>query len=172
LAAEGRRKIACIGIGTDGTDFVESHNALKRRGLEIRRYWHLSVGPNCYPAARTATHLLMSLAPADRPDAFIIADDNLAEHAQAGLIDAGIKAPKHLSIITHCNWPEPPASIFPLTRLGFDITAMMRTCADLIDRQRRGVKPPERVIIKPLFEEEIAARLTDSSANTSTSYVF
>jgi DNA-binding LacI/PurR family transcriptional regulator len=168
LAAEGRRKIACIGIGSDGAPFVESHAALKRRGLEIRRYWHLSVAPNCYPAARTGTHLLMSLAPADRPDAFIIADDNLTEHAQAGLIDAGINVPQDLSIITHCNWPEPPVSIFPMTRLGFDITAMMRTCADLIDHQRRGMTPPERVIVKPLSEEEINV---ESDPGSSTAHL-
>ena len=158
LAAEGRRKIACITVGNSDTDCVESRSALKRHGLEYRRYWHLNVGHLCYAAARTTTHLLMSLAPADRPDAFIIADDNLVEHAQAGLIDAGIKVPQDFEhIIAHCNWPEPPAAIFPLTRLGFDTTAMMRTCADLIDQQRRGVTPPELVMIKPVFEEEINA---------------
>ena len=138
LAAEGRRKIACIAVGNDEDDYVEARDALHRRGLEYRRYWHLHVGPLCNAAARTATHLLMSLAPADRPDALIIADDNLVEHAQAGLINAGVKVPQDVTIVAHCNWPEPPAAIFPLTRLGFDMTELMRTCTRLIDQQRLG----------------------------------
>lgn len=129
---------------------------MARHGLEYRRYWDLNVGPACYSAARTATHLLMSLAPADRPDGLVIADDNLVEHTQAGLIDAGVRVPQDLGIIAYCNWPEPPAAIFPLTRLGFDMSALMRTCTSLIDRMRRGATAPERVQMKPVFEEEAA----------------
>src|SRR5207244_2676807 len=126
---------------------------LHQRGLECRPYWHHQLG-GLYEAARSVAHLLMSLAPEDRPDGLIISDDNLVEHAQAGLADAGVRIPDELDVVAHCNWPEPPASVLPVTRLGFDNIAVMRTCTRLIDEQRSGRPTPHNITVNPMFEEE------------------
>ena len=144
LAAMGRRKIACIVIGADGADNTDALDALKRRGLEYRRYWHLNVGPFCYAAARTATHLMMSLAPADRPDGLIIADDNLVDHAQAGLIDARVQAPEDLRRDRPLQLARTARGDFPAHAAGL---RHHRAAAHLRRPDRpaaRGRTPPER----------------------------
>jgi DNA-binding LacI/PurR family transcriptional regulator len=92
---------------------------------------------------------------ANRPDALIITDDNLVEHAQAGLIAAGIRVPDQVEVVEHCNFPWPP-SVLGTKRLGFDSHAILRACIDLIDRQRRNETVPGMTLVPAIFEEELA----------------
>jgi DNA-binding LacI/PurR family transcriptional regulator len=163
LIARGRRKIAHLRLAAH-----DQKNPLilmlQQRGLEYRPYWHQRLGGSLYEAARGVAHLIMSLAPADRPDGLIVSDDNLVEHAQAGLADAGVRVPDEVDVIAHCNWPEPPASVLPVTRLGFDSIAVMRTCTRLIDEQRGGRATPQKISVDPVFEEELAAAAASFAA--------
>jgi DNA-binding LacI/PurR family transcriptional regulator len=155
LIARGRRKIAHLGIGSE--ESVDSLAPLiRQRGLEYRPYWHLSLGVMRFAAAQSAAHLMMALAPGDRPDGLIVSDDNLVEHAQAGLAAAAVSVPRDLDVVAHCNWPDPPASVLPVTFLGFDTTGMMRACTRLIDQQRAGEATLAIVSAKPVFEDELA----------------
>ena len=84
----------------------------------------------------------------------MIVDDNLVEHALAGLIAARVQVPDDVAVVGHCNFPYPPPSVMPITRLGFHMGQGLRACLDLLDRQRRGEAVPKRTTLPALTEEE------------------
>jgi DNA-binding LacI/PurR family transcriptional regulator len=153
VAASGRTQVACIGLPNDMQD--EVRDGAKRFGLETRPIWWQGVHVNAPEMARNIAHLLMSQTQAARPDALIISDDNLVEHVMGGLTAAGVRVPKELEIIAHCNFPWPAPSVLPAQRLGFDARAVLRTSIELIDRQRRGETVPPVTKIEAVFEEEL-----------------
>src|SRR6185295_6183072 len=99
-------------------------------------------------------HLLMHRNDTKCPDGLVIWDDNLVEHALIGLIAAGVRVPDDVAVVAHCNFPWPPPSVLPVTRLGYSIRQALRTCLDVLDRQRRGETVPPATKIPALFEEE------------------
>jgi DNA-binding LacI/PurR family transcriptional regulator len=103
--------------------------------------------------ARNLIHLLMQGA--ERPDALLIADDNLVEHATAGLVAAGVRVPDDLEVVAHCNFPHPTPSVLPVRRLGYDAREVMKACVESIDIQRRDGKTAPTVTVKAVFEDEI-----------------
>ena len=142
--AEGRRRIAFLSISGDKR---EPHlTEAERRGFEVRPYWRLSVDRGYPETAQGMTHLLMRLPPKDRPDALFITDDNLVEYASAGIRDAGVRVPKDVLVIGHCNFPYPPTSVVPIYRVGFDAHDVLHACLDELAHQRAGGAPRGRSI--------------------------
>ena len=90
----------------------------------------------------------------DRPDALIISDDNLVEHATAGIVAAGIGVPGDCAIVAHCNFPWPTPSALPMRRLGYDAREVIRVALESIDRQRRG-EPAGTLVVPARFEDEL-----------------
>jgi DNA-binding LacI/PurR family transcriptional regulator len=150
----GRRRVAVLSC--DWTS-----NLPKKLSDEAER-----VGLSCWPGhvqsipsawARTAPQLLTLMlrgsgkGDAQSPDALIISDDNLVEHATAGLHSMGLRCPEDLAIIALSNLPiTPPASV-PCTFLGFDSRSLIGACFDSLDRQRRGETPPQVTLLSPVF---------------------
>jgi DNA-binding LacI/PurR family transcriptional regulator len=91
----------------------------------------------------------------ERPDALLILDDNLVEHATAGLIAAGVRVPEDLDVVAHCNFPWPTPSVLPLTRIGFNNTEVVRHCVDLIDAMCAGQTVPAITEIAAVREDEV-----------------
>ena len=105
-----------------------------------------------------AAHRLLTLMLAgpgvyggQRPDALIIADDNLVEAATAALVTMGVRVPEDLAVVVHANLPNPPVVHVPCDVLAFDAGAVVRACVDLIELQRRGGTPSELTLIPPFF---------------------
>ena len=146
-----RRKIAVVGAVKDMALFDQ---LVRQRGLTTHPYWIHRISPMAPATAADVTHLLMHNED-DRPDAIIIPDDNLVEHATAGLLAAGAKVPDDVEVVAHCNFPLPPPSMVPVKRLGFDVREILRRCLDNIDMERRGEKPPRVTLVPAVFEEEI-----------------
>src|SRR5688572_11696589 len=88
LASRGRRRLAVI--GADNIAALHHHVApwVGKYGMETRPYWFQTAHPQRADGARNVADLLMRLPERDRPDALIIADDNLADQAIAGVVDA------------------------------------------------------------------------------------
>ncbi len=108
-------------------------------------------------ARRTAA--MIAKLPADqRPDGLVIGDDNLVSDVVGGLIrgDDGLVIGRDIEVIGHANFPWVTPSPQPITRCGYDIREVMRTCIESIDRQRRGEHPPSQTFIKPMLESELA----------------
>ena len=162
LAARGRKRIAIVMQGyysKTGGNFDRQLATIDRlavaRGLTIPPHWRQILSQAFPPAIRHCVRLLMYGAGAERPDGLVIADDHYVEDAQAALVIAGVRVPQDVEVVTHCNFPWPPPAVLPVTRLGFDIRATLRTAMNLIDRQRRGETVPGLTQMPALFEHEL-----------------
>jgi DNA-binding LacI/PurR family transcriptional regulator len=87
--------------------------------------------------------LLMQSGQPARPDGLIVSDDNLLTTASEGLVAAGVRVPKDLHVVALTNFPLLAPSAIPVTRIGFDIPAMLDLLVLRLEQVRRGEKPPE-----------------------------
>ena len=150
LAERGRRRVAILTNET--ATFGMFEQALAQRGLQSKPFWRLMINPAC---ARNVVRLLLDHPPQDRPDALIVADDHLVEQALAGVIAAGVRVPEELAVVTHCNWPRPPANPVPTVQLGYDARAILRTSIDLLQHQRQGDTPAHMTRVPARLNSEV-----------------
>ncbi len=155
FAKLGRKRVALVRLGRSHEDKIITRLAAQH-GIEIPEYWRQEIPIVNASAVRKCVRLLMYGAGAQRPDALLITDDNFVEDAQAALVDAGVRVPDDVAVVAHCNFPWPPARVLPVQRLGFDVGRALRTCVDLIDRQRQGASTPKVTTIPAQFEHELA----------------
>jgi DNA-binding LacI/PurR family transcriptional regulator len=156
LAERGRRRIALVGaFGPSFNHLLLVDRELEKHGMTMPPYWRIFVTPFSPEANRTIVHLLMHGPANERPDALLVTDDNLLESVTAGVIDAGVPVPRDLEIVALCNHPWPTPGLLPVTRLGYNIRALMNRCIDLIDTQRRTRKRPSGATVGAVFEDEL-----------------
>lgn len=157
LRAKGRRRIAHLCMDFPWTQLEVFEQEIRDRGVELKPFWvqPVPVGPLSRGAAKVIS-MMMQLKGDDRPDALIVHDDNLVEHAVAGLLAAGVKVPDDLEVVTCCNFPSTTPSVMPIKRLGSDFRIVIEECFKAIDAQRRGEKVPSIKLIPVVFEEELS----------------
>ena len=156
LASRGRRRIALIAVaGFEAERLEHFGNRLPAFGMTTNPYWHQAVDPAIPKWADNVAHLMFHEGHRERPDGLIVTDDNLVEHASAGLIQARVSVPGDVEVVAHCNFPTPTPSVLPVVRLGYDIREALRTCMTLIDRQNRRETVSEYTVIPPVFEWEV-----------------
>jgi hypothetical protein len=160
LHARGRRRLALITVP----------GLAQPKHLETWRTAITSRGMVCDPAfiqmagqwdARWATNLVLALLrgpAAQRPDALVVADDNLVEQVCAGLRQLGLRVPADLDVVAHANFPLAAPSPLPLIRLGFDVPQVFALAMDLLARQQRRERVPPVTVVHPRFEDEIEQR--------------
>jgi len=144
----------------DETDVDILRNGLQRRELLTRETSLVGVSIERPTWAREVTKLLFRAPPSERPDALLVADDNLLEPATRGLKEMGLRAPEDVLIIGHTNFPWPAPSHLPLLRLGYSATDMLNACIGNIDLTRQGRRPNQQTVLPPLFDES-SAETTD-----------
>ena len=154
LAAQGRRRVAMMAGGSYALVHRDYFlQALHQRGLTTRPYWTQSLDLSLPETANPCAQLLMHSRQTEPFDALLIADDNLVEHATAGIVAAGVNVPEEVAVVAHCNFPWPTPSTLPLKRLGFDAHALMKTCLDLIDRGRQGQDTVALTSLQAVWED-------------------
>ncbi len=126
----------------------------KAQKLNLRKHCLQGVDLHTPEWTQNLARLLFHESRDERPDALLIVDDNLTQAVTAGVKAAGVKAPDDLLIISHANFPNLPDPALPVTWLGFDLVEMMREAMRLIDAQRRVGADPQKVEVKPVFEDE------------------
>lgn len=151
LLAKGRRKIAVVRLHSLAEHAVT--DVMTSFGLEVRPHW-MQMGSISVPEMiRPVIRLLMHPAQADRPDGLIITDDNLETDAIGGLLDAQVRVPEDIAVVSHCNLPPAVRTPLPIRRLGYDSRRILNACIELVDRQRAG-EPPASIGLQPVFEGE------------------
>lgn len=160
FAGNGRRRVAVI-ANVRKEDWWKDFNSIARKkNVETRPYWNISVSNEDRGIARNLSNLLMQLPKGKLPDALLIADDNLAMPVLAGLEDSGAANAKSLKIISHSNFPFRVHTQMPVKFLGYDSAQVVESFMRAIERQRKGEKPIgvfENV--SAVFEDEITACL-------------
>jgi len=160
----GCRSVAVITADTNPGRFAGYRDAIAARGLHAKPHWFLASSARHTAAVSNVVHLLLD-GHADKPDALIVTDDNLVQAAAAGVIASRTVVPDDLTLITHCNWPEPAQSPLPVVRLGYDVRDVFAACVDCIDIQRHGesCEPITRVVASFEGERGGLARLRANS---------
>lgn len=155
FAARGRRRVALLTMtGMTPGHLEHFHVGLAKRALTTRPYWTQCVGWPEVNWASNAVHAMMHAEQKTRPDALLIFDDNLVEHAAAGLLAAGIRVPDQLDVIAHGNLPWPAPSALPFRNLGFDARSALRLAIENIDLQRAGKAAPKLSLVSAVFEDQ------------------
>ncbi len=156
LVARGRTRIGLLTVpGLSGIHLQTYRAALAQRGLAYHSGW-VQVGIQSEP--QWAAHLVLAIfrgSAEERPDALIIADDNLVDHSCAGLIQLGLRVPEDLDVVAHANFPIPAPAILPVARLGYDIPGVFAQCIDLLALQRDRQRIPESTAVAPVFAHEL-----------------
>jgi DNA-binding LacI/PurR family transcriptional regulator len=159
FVALGRQRVAVISC--DPTRSHDTIGALAASyGLRCPEGHVLAMHPNWSRECRHLVSLLFSLPKNVRPDALLIADDNIVSDTTAGLLHAGINVPEELSVIAHGNLPLLPASHVPCDYVAFDAARVIQSCVDSIDAQRQGRAPIAMTLIEPkvLVHSKAASR--------------
>jgi DNA-binding LacI/PurR family transcriptional regulator len=107
--------------------------------------------------AKHITRLLFADANGLPPDALVVLDDNLFEHALAGILDAGRRIPDDLQLLTHSNFPWQFACPVAATRLGYDMHELLALFIAELQAQRAG-QPPQTRTLKAVFERDLPPR--------------
>jgi len=166
LVDQGRRRVAFLNSMAGTPAWQEKRHAdlsalAAAKGMKSEPQWMLTLSATAAMGARNVIHLLFGQDKANRPDCLFITDDNLVEHATAGLMAAGVRVPEDVDVVAHCNFPWPAPSAMPIKRLGYDAREVLRQCVSIIDMQRRGQIPPKQVFVEAVFEEELAAAVSE-----------
>ncbi len=157
LRSKGRSRIAHLHMDFPWNRLEDVKLMLRKRGVEVRDYWiqGIPVGSMNHTAANVV-NLMMQLDDQKRPDALIIYDDNLVEHAVAGLLAAGVKVPEDIVVISKWNYPsQQTTTVMPVVRLGLDCRAILGRALDFLDMQQSGLKAPEFTELEAKFEDEV-----------------
>jgi DNA-binding LacI/PurR family transcriptional regulator len=155
LRERDRRRLAWLGV--PGSRWAEIPALAHALGMESRPPWvHVGIQGYPQPVANTM-RLLAQLPAAERPDCLVITDDNLVEPACRGLRESGLRVPRDVEIVAHCNFPA-PADSPPVQWLGYDIRNLLRKTVEVMRGWRNGTPPPREVPIPLEFEQEVRAR--------------
>lgn len=152
LASQGRRRIAWLGIPNAGRgQLPQLLEAAAARGLETSPAWCQVVDYH-YPewCANAVAGIFQGQA-GERPDALLIADDNLAEAATAGLAAAGLRIPHDLDVVCLNNFPLPLDVPAAVCQLGFDIDERLDLCLDVLRERAAGRPTAHTVNVSPRF---------------------
>ncbi len=156
LVSRGRRRIAHLFMDFEAHHVADFEDRMRRMNVEVRPYWIQSVA--MYALFRSATNVVNLLAQLDgdkKPDALIIHDDNLIEHAVAGLLAAGVRVPEEMEIVAMFNYPSRTHSLLPMTRLGLDMRESLKKSVEILDKMRNGEPVPDGIELKVKFEHEM-----------------
>jgi len=161
LARRERNRVAAILASTDSGKDVRVEQLLRetaQRGMMCRSAWIQAVDSRATHWASHVAQLLLSGN--DRPDALLILDDNIVEHATAGIAASGLRVPQDIEVIAHTNFPWPTPSAVPVRRLGYDVRRLLELCVEWVDALRRGEQPRRVTLLPALFEDELATSKT------------
>jgi len=155
LQALGRRRVAVAGLDLSFTGRYTPQRlqaAIESRGMVTRPFWNLQLESVRPQGVQACANLLMHCT--ERPDAIVIADDNLVPNFTAGLLASGVRIPDDLEIVAHANFPWPTQSMAPARRIGFDIHRLLEMCIEILAAQRDGKPVPELTLLPPLMQDE------------------
>ncbi|MBM4078062.1 MAG: GntR family transcriptional regulator [Lentisphaerae bacterium] len=143
LVARGRTRIAMLSASIAGGMGDLFRRAMSAHGLKSRPAWEQFASRRNPLGARHVMELLMQSGQPERPDGLIVSDDNILTAAGEGLVAAGVRVPEDLHVVALTNFPLLVPSPVAVTRIGFDIPAMLDLLVQRLEQVRRGEKPPE-----------------------------
>ncbi len=155
LVSRGKRRIAVL--SQDRSPLLDKFlSGREKFQMESPEQWFIPVGMSSREGASNICRILLDLQQGKRPNGLIITDDNLVDHALAGVFRSRVAVPEDLEIVAHCNWPNPVTSVIPIKRIGFDVREAVNAMIDALlkARGRTGLQKTAPISLSPKFEEE------------------
>ncbi len=151
----GRSRVGLFLHAFESKAVEVSMELLRANKLETRSAWIHTIHLNLPREAHAVMELLFSLPRENRPDVFIVENDNLTEMVTLGVRDF-CPSRENLPIISHCNYPWQPKVYAPVSWLGYDIREILRQAISMIEDERReGEARHTKIQNLPRFEEEL-----------------
>lgn len=124
-------------------------------GLQTQRGWMQYISRDHAELARRMVWLLFEAPAHERPDSLLIMDDNLIEHAMAGLVDCNIKPGTDVFVAAHHNWPCESPCMLPLKRYSFHAGQFLVMACRILDQIRSHESVPIYQFLPAIFEDQI-----------------
>lgn len=155
LAKQGRRRVAILDTPNHTPAYLRAvAMAIRRAGLSTERRWTIQIEHTSPATARDVTRLLFDAGHRERPDALLITNDNLADEAINGMIEAGVRS-GDVSIVAHCNFPWPKPAKLATSRLGYDSRQVIDLCIKTLRSMRDTGRCESPAAVRPIFEEHL-----------------
>ncbi|MFH1497545.1 MAG: GntR family transcriptional regulator [Verrucomicrobiota bacterium] len=91
-------------------------------GFKTKPHWLLQLPRTTDDHVHAIVSLLFDQPASKRPDALMLADENLVPGALRALADMGLKPGRDLEIVAHMNWPSHRKDLDPaISWLGYDV---------------------------------------------------
>jgi DNA-binding LacI/PurR family transcriptional regulator len=158
FAQRGRRAPAVLLRSSRSSHWQECaqlESLFQKYQMRHKPHWLQYVDTIDREAPQLVVQALLNRDQTDAPDSLFIADDTMLGFATVGLAATGRRVPEEVEVVGHSNFPWLLPTPVPVTRLGFDVSEMMRMAIDSIDRQRQGRGIVGHVAVPPRFEREI-----------------
>ena len=130
--------------------------AARNKGIDIPERWCLTAPEYSSEGTRNIILLLFSLPPEQRPNGLYVTDDNLLNAVQAGIVESGIRVPQDLTVVCHTNFPDPPETVIPILKVGFDNRELLYRSIEAV-REYRSSGRVTRNVIQGKYETEISS---------------
>jgi DNA-binding LacI/PurR family transcriptional regulator len=152
FARWGCRRIGILATAHQSAEWrSQFQTAIRRGGMETRPGW-IQAADERFP--HWVSHSIAAIFDGDtRPDGFLISDDHLVEPATQALLELGVRSPDTVRVVAHGNFPCLPASVLPVSWLGFDARAVLDAACNAIDAWRKHGRPAKPVRVGALFRE-------------------
>ncbi len=160
LHGQNCRRIAYFGNHGAERLLPEYQKQIKAFNLESPPEWQLFFMMEIKEMAAKTANLLLQLPVERRPQAFFVSDDNLTLPVLQGVIEAGVKVPRDLVILSHCNWPEPQSNLLPVKYLGYNLADVAERSLDALNRYYEDGIALVDQRFGALFEEELLSART------------
>jgi DNA-binding LacI/PurR family transcriptional regulator len=147
LADQGRRRLALVSASRAIGMPDLFRRAAAARGIGSQNAWEQFASQHNPMAARHVVELLMHPGRADRPNGLIVTDDNLLPAVGEGLVQAGVRVPDDLRVVVMTNFPNLVPCAAPVTRIGYDIPALLDLLVLRLEQVARGETPPEHTAV-------------------------
>jgi len=159
LVAQGRQRLAILCASRAPQMLDLFRDALATHGLVPRPHWEQLASMRKPIAARHVMQLMLHSGQFERPDGLIIADDNLIAGATEGIGNTGMRAPDDIAVVAMTNFPHVLPSAVPLTRIGFDIPAVLDLLTERLTQVASGRPAPELTTVPAITEQEYKGRV-------------
>ncbi len=153
LKSKGRKRIAVIGF--PGISALNWLGKISEYGFKSGPYWIQGMNLLDTMPGYNLARLLFHDSIDERPDGLIITDDNLVESVTKGISESGVRFPKELDVIAHCNFPCIPPSSVPVVHLGYDAREFLEQALRFLRAMRMEGAPPVISPVKAVFEGEL-----------------
>ncbi len=154
LVEGGRSRLALIGSGGAATTNV-FREALQEHGLGWEAAWSPETGGQpAVPGLGWRLFRQIWSARSDQPDGLLVMDDMIFQDAAMAMLEADVRVPEQLLVVSESNRGHSIHCPFPVIRLENDPDAFASVCAELMGALLRKEPIREPLVTMPFLIKE------------------